>query len=364
MEDPEKLLEKSLGKIKQETGIIKDFSVFELDAKPRRVFVREEMKQIINYLAYYLISKVPESVLVLGFRGTGKTASVLASVDAARNKGGGMVFYVNMREARTMNEVYGVFTGKTGRGLSSSELLTEITKLCASPPSFVVLDEADFAFPKMLDDLLYSLTRRTKAFVIMVSQDLHLFEKLSDSVRSSLQPHVLFFREYTQEELYEILKLRAEDGLTEWDDTALRLLSALVTKDYRGDARVAIRALYYTAKWGKGWGSDVVENAVKEAVKDIERDTVNRLSVRDLITLLSVVEAEDTASAYSKASEMLSKIGFSNSKPTFFRTLSYLQSLGLIVLVKKKVNKTYTFEAKSLLSDPSIVREALERALV
>jgi len=336
--------------------------VFELDAKPRRVFVREEMKQIINYLAYYLISKVPESVLVLGFRGTGKTASVLASVDAAGNKGGGTVFYVNMREARTVNEVYGVFTGKKGRGLSSSELLTEITKLCASPPSFVVLDEADFAFPKMLDDLLYSLTRRTKAFVIMVSQDLHLFEKLSESVKSSLLPHILFFREYQQRELYEILKLRAEDGLAEWDDAALRHLAALVARDFRGDARVAIRALYYlglNAKWGEG----DIQRALSLASKEIERDALEKLLFKDLVVLFFVTKDEDTVEAYAHAEHFLRDHGLSMSKPTFFKTLSYLQGLGLIFLAKKKANRSYTYEVKHLLADPDVVSQILEKHL-
>jgi len=51
------------------------------------------------------------------------------------------------------------------------------------------------------------------------------------------------------------------------------------------------------------------------------------------------------------------------SKPTFFKTLSYLQGLGLIFLAKKKANRSYTYEVKHLLADPDVVSQILEKHL-
>jgi len=115
-----------------------------------------------------------------------------------------------------------------------------------------VLDDADFAENEMIDELLFALSRRTQSFTVIVAQNFRFLERLSDSVRSSLLPRVLIFKEYTQDELYQILKMRAEDGLLSHDDVSLRLLSALVARDYRGDARVAIRALFYLGQKTSG----------------------------------------------------------------------------------------------------------------
>lgn len=351
MSDPFSFFKERFAYGRSVIGNIKDFSVFDLEARPKRVFLREEAKELIEMLALYVLSKLSQSVLVLGLRGTGKTSNVLVAAEAAKVEDGATVFYVNLRTANTYTKIYTAFTGRNGRGLSWSELLDDIVEACSQPPCIVVLD-----------DLLYSLSRRSKAFTVVVTQDYHFEEKLSESVKSSLLPHILFFREYQQRELYEILKLRAEDGLAEWDDAALRHLAALVARDFRGDARVAIRALYYlglNAKWGEG----DIQRALSLASKEIERDALEKLLFKDLVVLFFVTKDEDTVEAYAHAEQFLRDHGLSMSKPTFFKTLSYLQGLGLIFLAKKKANRSYTYEVKHLLADPDVVSQILEKHL-
>jgi len=85
-------------------------------------------------------------------------------------------------------------TLRIGRGLSSSELLSGIVRACATPPVFIVLDDADFAENEMIDELLFALSRRTQSFTVIVAQNFRFLERLSDSVRSSLLPRVLIFQ--------------------------------------------------------------------------------------------------------------------------------------------------------------------------
>ena len=51
------------------------------------------------------------------------------------------------------------------------------------------------------------------------------------------------------------------------------------------------------------------------------------------------------------------------SKSTFFQSVNYLQNLGLITLIKKKVGRYYTVESQTLLSDESIVSVELRKRL-
>jgi hypothetical protein len=51
------------------------------------------------------------------------------------------------------------------------------------------------------------------------------------------------------------------------------------------------------------------------------------------------------------------------SKSTFFQSVNYLQNLGLITLIKKKIGRYYTMESQILLSDESIVLGELRKRL-
>ncbi len=51
------------------------------------------------------------------------------------------------------------------------------------------------------------------------------------------------------------------------------------------------------------------------------------------------------------------------SKSTFFQSANYLQNLGLITLIKKKIGRYYTMEAQNLLSDMSIVSGELKKRI-
>ncbi len=67
--------------------------------------------------------------------------------------------------------------------------------------------------------------------------------------------------------------------------------------------------------------------------------------------------------AYSEVSSSNNIFLREVSKSTFFRSVSYLQNIGLITLIKKKIGRYYTMESQILLSDATIVSGELRKRL-
>ena len=84
----------------------------------------------------------------------------------------------------------------------------------------IVLDEIDHLVRKAGDDLLYNLTnmnsslKSARACVIGISNDLKFTDFLDPRVRSRLGQLDVLFRPYDAEQLQDILRQRAQEGLT------------------------------------------------------------------------------------------------------------------------------------------------------
>jgi hypothetical protein len=60
----------------------------------------------------------------------------------------------------------------------------------------------------------------------------------------------------------EILRMRAKESLNEYGKESLGLLSALLVRDYRRDARIGIEALEILGRSDK-WDEDSIKTALK-----------------------------------------------------------------------------------------------------
>ena len=133
------------------------------------------------------------------------------------------VFYVNARENATSIKIYRKLTRIDSRGHDIDEAKGRFDSML-SGKSLVILDEVDFLQDY---DILYHLTRHTKANLILLTQRVYWYKDMNDeSVKSPLQPDHLVFHEYTSDEIREILKMRGEEGLNKYDQEFLGLLSA------------------------------------------------------------------------------------------------------------------------------------------
>jgi Cdc6-like AAA superfamily ATPase len=207
----------------------------------------------------------------------------------------------------------------------------------------LVLDEVDLLSEKDRNkDILYLLSRSQENYMaILLSNNPKFLGFLDESIRSTLQPEVVHFRNYSAPEVHKILHDRASLGLSRVSDTLLGKIAGLTVKNTNSDVRVAIKTLYYAALES---GKDIEEH-FERARRDILADVINDLNDKNLLILRSALEApgEHIKSVYERYRRLSAE---AKEEPFsyvyFYSNLSYMQSLGLIILVSTKVNRTYT----------------------
>ena len=336
---------------------IKNPQVFDSAYRPKNILIREELQTITRLIADYLQFGIPRHIIIYGAKGSGKTLSAFSIADAFRDKGVNY-FYVNARENSTSIKVYRALSQIHSRGRDVEEVRNSVDKMLEGK-ALLIVDEVDFLHDF---DVLYHISRQTKATLILLTQKVYWYRDMSDeSVKSSLQPVHVVFHEYGAKEMSEILNLRASEGLVNYDDGLISLLSSLIVKNYRSDTRIGIVALQILGKKDK-WGEQTVGMAVKQAYLEVEGETLKNLGDRDLIILSALIKIPDTNKAYEAISQLDNYTVKGITKPTFFQSANYLQNLGLITLIKKRVGRFYTMEAQPLMSDTNVVfNEAKKR---
>jgi Cdc6-like AAA superfamily ATPase len=130
-------------------------------------------------------------------------------------------------------------------------------------------------------------------------------------------------------------------------------IAAMTVKNTNSDVRVAIKTLYLSALEPEV----PLREHFEKARRDIMFDVVKDLNDKNLLILRAVRAcpeglAKGVYETYQKVSTQFHEEPLSYM--AFYSTLSYLQSLGLIVLLSTKVNRTYTNRIQ-LTFDPGIL---------
>ena len=116
------------------------------------------------------------------------------------------------------------------------------------------------------------------------------------------------------------VKQRVREGMS--------LLSALLVRDYRSDARIGIKALQILGRSNK-WDEDSIKAALKQAYVEVEGETLKNLGDRDLLILAALVKNQDTNRAYSEVSSSSHLLLRGVSKSTFSRASIICRTLDL-----------------------------------
>jgi cell division control protein 6 len=350
---------------KRETENIKDYKVFDLDYIPEKIILREQAREIAENMGAYITRGIVEHFLLSGLRGTGKTVTVRyllreAEKFAEKENIQFKYYYISVRRHRSSYLILGPILSeekeekpRKPRGLSFSELWEKAKEKIEGKRTIIVLDEADFLKD---DDILYFLTRETNSMVITIVTSPFWIGRLDDHVRSSFQPIFIHFSEYKYQELFEILKQRAEMGLHRYDERGIEQLADIIATDLHGDARYGILALKHLGKWDK-WDEESVNKAVTKSVGDLELTLLESLNQESLyiLDIISSYQGEiDTSELYSKFKEK-----YQSSKPTFFYHLNELEKLGLIGTIERK--KGQPFAVRSLLNYPDLIKEVIKK---
>jgi len=354
--DIEKYFLKKRRGIGERTSLVKDFRVFDFNYIPEKPLVRDEVKVLIDALLGFEKSGIPHNLIVFGSRGCGKTLMVKYLQKLFSQKSHLNILYVNCRYNNSSFKILAELLGVKARGASLSELFQKFTSVY-NEHAVVILDEVDLISPKDKNkEILYLLSRSPNNYMVtLLSNNPRFLNELDSSTRSTLQPEVLLFKNYDALQIGEILKERAKKGLNNFPLTLVRKIAGLTVREASSDVRVAIKTLFYSVTEK---GNDVGE-CFERALRDIYKDLVADLNDQNLLILKAITLSrekfvKEVYRIYSRLAEGLGERCFSYVH--FYSSLSYLQGLGLVVLLSTKVNRSYTNRVNLLFSENIVER--------
>ena len=338
---------------------IKDFRVFDFNHIPEKPLMRQETKPLIDALLRYVTTGIANHLLIFGSRGSGKTLMVKYVGSLLEKRHNVEFIYANCRQHNTSFKILAGILNVRPRGSSLDELWS---RFCDAHPGrlVLILDEVDLISDKDRNkDLLYLISRSSSNYMtVLLSNNPRFLSTLDESIRSTLQPELLHFRNYGADEVLAILKDRAQLGIVHPPRQILGQIAALTAKDTNSDVRVAIKTLYYLALEPEA----DIRTLFQRARRDILNDVIADLNERNLLILKAAVSTPEphvkaVYDRYRKLSLQMHEEPF--SYVYFYSNLSYLQSVGLILLLSTKVGRTYTNRIQALF-DPELLAGLLQ----
>jgi len=289
------LIEEVLRKRGLVSRIFANREVLHPDYIPETLPHRErEIAKLAEILVISAKGERPSNVFLYGLTGTGKTAVakyvVKKLVEKASSYGVKLNYaYVNTRKVDTAYKVLASIASSLGlrvphTGLAVSEIYRRYVSALDSWGGLhiVILDEIDFFVKKNGDDLLYKLLRvnedllNARVSIIGITNDLNFVEELDPRVRSSLGEEEIVFQPYNADQLFTILKQRAELAFKPGviDDSVISYCAALAAREH-GDARRALDLLRVSGEIAEREGADrVTVEHVKKASVELEENRV------------------------------------------------------------------------------------------
>ena len=266
--------------------------------RPNQLPHRNEEIDTISYnLWEALKGHIPSNMTLYGVTGAGKTAVTAYVCHHLKAKGESMGSQVEsiMVNCRQIDTQYRVLSHIGNSLLESYEqdeipftgwptdrVFNELIRRMDQRGGVfvIVLDEIDHLVRKVGDDLLYNLTslnsslKKARACVIGISNDLKFTDFLDPRVRSRLGQLDVLFKPYDAEQLQDILRQRAVQGLNAGVIVpgVIELCAALAAQEH-GDARCALDLLRISAEKAEKEGENTVnQNHVRVAQSQIEAD--------------------------------------------------------------------------------------------
>ncbi|OYT40046.1 MAG: cell division control protein Cdc6, partial [Desulfurococcales archaeon ex4484_58] len=278
-------------RLKGRSSIFRDKEILHPEYIPETLPHREEqIKKLAEILIVALKGVRPSNVLIYGLTGTGKTAVAKYVIKRLVEKAPTLNVklrsaYVNTRKVDTTYRVLASIASSLGlkipvTGIAISEVYRRYINGLENWGGLhiVVLDEIDYYVRREGDDLLYKLVRineelsRARVVLIGITNDINFVESLDPRIRSSLGEEEIVFPPYNAEQLYDILKQRAEKAFQPGaiDHDVISYCAALAAREH-GDARRALDLLRVAGEIAEREGVDrVMISHVKKAVVELE----------------------------------------------------------------------------------------------
>ncbi|MEM4053281.1 MAG: orc1/cdc6 family replication initiation protein [Ignisphaera sp.] len=329
------------------------------DTLPHR---ENEIRKLAEHLLVSAQGMRPSNVLIYGLTGTGKTVVVKYVVSKLKEKASSLnkrldYAYVNTRKLDTTYRVIASIAQSIGlrvphTGLAISEVYRRYINALDSWGGLhiIVLDEVDYYVKREGDDLIYKLVRaneelsKAKIVLIGITNDVNFIENLDPRVRSSMGEIEMVFPPYNAEQLFTILKQRAELAFNQGviEDGVISYCSALAAREH-GDARRALDLLRVSGEIAEREGAErVTIEHVKKATLEIEEGRIyqsvvtlplhQKLVLKKIVELVEAKGSTTTGEVYTAYSNIMRNLKYEPlSLRRISEIISQLDMMGLII---------------------------------
>lgn len=308
-------LQKILGETTSVDSILANPEVLNENYLPPKLLFREnEMNEIMTLCGRFLKGDNPKSILIHGPAGTGKThAARLIQISyneyAEIHNLDTRAIYINARD-HTYYQVLVSLLDELNvqfprRGLGVTEATEKLVETLRTTDYkyLIIIDEVDKIrsydqkkWSELIDSLFYrfsrldELTMKDNVLFVAISNRGDIVRHLKYHTRSKFIPHLIYFREYNQDELKAILADRVrrafKPGSVEED--AIVFLSAMIIKEGR-DLRWGMKVLKEAAHLaGDKLTPKHIERAMIQVDKDMLIDAINGFNIDALVALWSI----------------------------------------------------------------------------
>ena len=253
--------------------------------------------------------------------------------------------YINCREKGTTFKVLSCMAEGNVCGLGMTDVMQRISQRYERVILF--LDEIDLLSAReQSKDLLYTLSRaqRVKFQLFLLSNNVNFYGRLDEATKSTLQLQKVFFRNYDAQEVAAILQLRLieADPPAQVPDSFVQELAARTVREANADVRVALKCLelaYLDEDYTR------LAETFTRAQEDIFEDLILYQENQTLLVLLAVVHAKqklmkEIYGIYCRLADRNGErvLGYN----TFLNTMNYLNSIGIFLLITRKVTRGWS----------------------
>jgi len=299
-------------------SIFKDESKLDINFIPDELPHREKELSLLSQLFLTLITNpnsISRKILITGKTGIGKTVTVKLFGDilkkASRKRDISIKYvHINCRKERSSYKVlikiiHSIHKNFPQRGYSPQDLLEIIIEYLNkyNLHLLIVLDELSYLINKG-EDLIYSLTRinddsmnsQQRLSIIGIVRDISCLNNLDHSTLSTLQRNIIRFNEYTIEQIFDIIKYRADLSLNHnaLSDDLVEMISEIVVKN--GDIRHGLNILWRAAKIAESQNlkyinAECIRAGNQDLVPFSTQDILKYMTSQKLIFLLAIVKS-------------------------------------------------------------------------
>ncbi len=299
-------------------SIFKDESKLDINFIPDKLPHRDKEISLLSQLFLGLITNpnsISRKILITGKTGIGKTATVKLFgflLEKASKKRDINIKYVhvNCRKERTSYKVLikliQLIDNKfPKRGYSSQDLLDILIEFLYRHDLHLLigLDELSYLINKH-EDLIYSLTRINddtlkgdqRLSIIGIVRDISCLNNLDNSTMSTLQRNIINFKNYSKDQIYDILKYRADISLKKnvLPNKMLETISEITFSS--GDVRTGLNILWRSCKIAESKNLKYVNaECIRQGNQDLlpfsALDILEYMNSQKRIFLLAIIKA-------------------------------------------------------------------------